>query len=1510
MEHVEGRPLRPLSVAVSWRRAVGSVLVIGLATAAVVVALRADGFRAVDATVPRSTRWFVDRSNGRVVLADGFGGRMLARIDVDADGAGLAVAQSASGVAVFDRSAATARSIDAAALRLGPPQSLSLVAAPDAVFGVGQAGVVAVDPANAEAVLLPPDGDQVPFDLATAGRSETTRIAGDGAVWTLADGELARITSTSREVVASDLTDGRFTLAGTAPLVLDGGRRRARLGDGDWVTLPAGPPISEIVLQQPGPTADCGADLLAIAGDAAALVRRASSSIVRIDWRAARLIDGTGEAVASVPSGSQLNVSVSVDLVWIDQIDGDLVWSIHPWGINVLRKDDASSPLLGESGELLEAGDGGKPSTGSASGAVVAAGAHEPDDNGIDDPPVAVDDPVTARTGAGVPIAVTANDYDPDGEAIALASAARPSHGTVDIVSASMLTYLPAPGYVGSDTFEYTIVDGNGTEATAAVTLELLPADAVNQAPVGAPDTSETGPDAAVVVDVLLNDVDPERDGLRVGSFTPADIGGTVTETVAPSGLPGLRYVPPAGASGTATFSYRPVDVFGATGEPVSVKVEIAQPGDANRPPVAVPDGVRARRDIAVAVPVLANDRDPDGDRMRVGLVQPLPAGVDVRVRGDELEVIVRAGAAALSPFAYTLDDGHGHLVRGAVLVALIADAEPNRPPVANPDTQSAVIGRATTIDVLANDVDPDGDTMVLLAVEQPDGDRAGSVSVQGDFLQYSPGSSTDDDVVFDQFSYVIGDGNGHEATGHVTVRVLPEPVAAPPFARDDSATTEVDVPVTLDVLRNDGDPSGERPTLVGAPGCAGGGTTVVTPDSRVTFTPPAGASGVFSCTYEVTNSQGLRAGAAIVVSVTPRATVNLPPVVVDEELTIVVGASTTVDLLANDSDPDDPVGSLRVLSSTTPSLGQAQRDGRSVTFDAGSVTGVTTITYQVGDPDGGVTTGRLVFRIVEQTPVAPNALDDQRTIIGPGAPTTIDVLANDNDPDGIAAELGVTSVTLVSGSGTVSNAARTVTFVPSADFVGELAANYVVTDADGLTDTGRVVLTVLIAPNRAPIARDDSVDVANGASISVPIALNDEDPDGDQLSYSITSSPNPDLGSARLQGASLVFESVPGASGVAVAQYTVNDGDLTSSATVRISVLPCASAPPSAPDVFLQTGYQQPIFVDLHTVAANGEIVDVGQPLGAASGTYTPPAGENGNVSFSYVVRNTCRVQDVGRVTIDVNQDPLGASFTAGIGRTQPFLIPISVLASDIEPLTIARLDGAPDWVTLIDGARTIRLDPAGRSGMLTMTAVVTDPGGLTVNVPVSIELVNLAPVAQPDSVRVVGVPITFAPLANDSDPDGDVITLHAPATVTFSNGVEVALEPSAGQQLRIDPGLAQGSTSFTYTAVDALGLSSAPATVTIVINAAPVALPVDVSVALGGSIGVPVAASDPNGDPLTLTVEGDPAPLSVAVNGLTLTITVPSDVVLGVFPVGYTVTDPYGASASGTVLVTVLPL
>jgi hypothetical protein len=1518
------------SAAVPWRRTATVVLATVLAVAAVVVVVRSDGLPAVDATTSRATRWFVHQATGRVVLADGYAGTALARLDGVADGAPLSIAEGAAGAYVLDESGAEARPIDSAALRFGPGIAVAPLSTGVAfVAGVGPNGLVVA--AGDEATLVSRTGETVPFE--TPGGDEV-RVASDGAVWAVVDGALVRTTSTSSTSTRVGAGVDLVTV-GSAAFVLDPAGARARFHDGRWVDLPDGVSTSEFVLQESGPAAPCawvgaddelwcvgrrgvdetvvvdgldldGADRLAIAGDAAAVVRSSPVRIDRLDLRAGRVID---DLVANVPDGADLGITASTDLVWIDDEQGDLVWAVNPWRLEAIRKNDAATPLLGDTGEVIEEGS----STGDDTpGPVVSSGPEiaerQPDNNGIDDPPVAFDDAVRVRIAASIPIVVTANDFDPDGEGIAVVRVGQPGRGSADVASATTVVYRPEPGATGVDRFEYTIADGNGTEASAVVTVELVPADATNTAPVGRDDTAETATDTAVVVDVLLNDIDPERDPISLGSFRPADVGGDVTQTVGPSGLPALRYEPARGVSGTATFTYRPVDSFGALGPETTVTVEIAQPGDENRAPVVQPDAVRLRRNLATPVPVLANDRDPDGDDMFVDVPGPLPDGLEVEIEGTTLMVTARAGSADLVPFTYTVTDEVGHVVPGSVLVVVVADIEPNRPPLVNADTGTAVVGQSTRLDVLANDSDPDGDPLIIVAVEQPVS-GGGRAEVDGNAVRFVPSAVPGDESVSVRFRYTVNDGNGHEVSGEVSVTVLPESVAAPPYARDDAATTERDVAVTIDVLANDGDPSGDEPTIVGTtPGCPNGGRATVGPDERVTFTPPRGAVGVYRCTYEVTNRRGLRASASIIVNVREPSVTNLAPVVIGEQLTVEVGKVLVVDVLANDVDPDGPSSALTVLSSTRPTLGQARRDGGVITFTAGDVLGPTVITYQVGDAAGGVTAGRLVIRVIERILFSPLANSDSRAIVGPGAPTQIDVLSNDSDPDGDVASLQIVSAVVTSGPGSASVDGRLVTMSPDPAFVGDLVATYEIVDADGRTASATITLTVAEPLNRPPVAVDDAADVVFEGQVTVEVLFNDSDPDGDALTLSILTPPAAALGSALVVGTAIEFTAAAGASGTAQVVYEVSDGEDTAQATLTVRVLACAAATPVAPNVALATGYQQPIAIDLRNYARNGTVVDVSAPLSAVSGVVTPPPGENGNITITYAVVNACAARATGAVTIDVNQDPVARPLDVQIGRFEQRSIPVSDLASDSEPLRIDTLGGAPDWVRVVGGT-SLDLDPDGvPAGTSVFDVVVQDPGGLRATVVLTVAVIDLPPVAAPDLVDATDGPVTFDPLANDVDPDGGAISIQAiPTSAPFDAGGVASISVLGGDRVRIDPGDGVGVATFTYTIVDDGGQVSAPATVTVRVNRPPVVTPVDVTVAAGTATDVPVVASDPDGDPLVLTVPDAPAGLGLAVDGSILRITAPAVDADTTYAFTVVVTDPRGASASASARVTV---
>ena len=512
--------------------------------------------------------------------------------------------------------------IETADLRFGAAVGLAALGGGRAVSEVGPAGLTVVNPDDGQASALPLVGDPINFEVPLA---SPPVVAPDGVVWTIDGPLLRRTNSTSSSDVDLGLGDGAtLSLVGTEPLVLDGANRRARLGEGAWQRLDTDADPSEIVAQVEGPAGPCGwiganddlwcvavdgiteratidgldldgADRLAIAGDTGVVVRRSPSSIVRIDWRAQGMADGFP---MTVEPDAELLVTSTVDLVWVDDVLGDLVWAANPWEINAIEKNGAGTFEVGEDGTEIEEGDVADGTTPTpddpAAGQVVP---REPDDNGVDDPPVAVDDPVTARSGASVQVQVTANDYDPDGEAIAVSSiAAQPA--TVRSTSGRRRPWstrlTPATSAAISSTIRSPTANGN--EDSATVVVELLPASATNSPPIGTADFAQTGPMTAVDVEVLLNDVDPERDGMRIGSFTPpvnATVG-EVTQTVGPSGLPALRFEPAAGFEGTAAFSYRPVDALGGQGDDVDVSVDVAA-SRRSQPHSRHPTGCRPR---------------------------------------------------------------------------------------------------------------------------------------------------------------------------------------------------------------------------------------------------------------------------------------------------------------------------------------------------------------------------------------------------------------------------------------------------------------------------------------------------------------------------------------------------------------------------------------------------------------------------------------------------------------------------------------------------------------------------------------------------------------------------------------------------------------------------------------------------------------------------------------------------------------------------------------------------
>ena len=138
----------------------------------------------------------------------------------------------------------------------------------------------------------------------------------------------------------------------------------------------------------------------------------------------------------------------------------------------------------------------------------------------VNDAPVAAGDEAETREDEAVTVEVLANDRDPDGDELRVASVTQPSHGTVAIGSAGAVSYAPEPDWHGTDRFGYVVADGGGLADTAEVVVRVL---SVNDAPVvirAIPDQMLDEGGGAVEIDLTPFFGDPDGDALTYSAGT------------------------------------------------------------------------------------------------------------------------------------------------------------------------------------------------------------------------------------------------------------------------------------------------------------------------------------------------------------------------------------------------------------------------------------------------------------------------------------------------------------------------------------------------------------------------------------------------------------------------------------------------------------------------------------------------------------------------------------------------------------------------------------------------------------------------------------------------------------------------------------------------------------------------------------------------------------------------------------------------------------------------------
>lgn len=330
------------------------------------------------------------------------------------------------------------------------------------------------------------------------------------------------------------------------------------------------------------------------------------------------------------------------------------------------------------------------------------------------------------------------------------------------------------------------------------------------------------------------------------------------------------------------------------------------------------------------------------------------------------------------------------------------------------------------------------------------------------------------------------------------------------------------------------------------------------------------------------------------------------------------------------------------------------------------------------------------------------------------------------------------------------------------------------------------------------------------------------------------------------------------------------------------------------------------PLVIQSVTQPASGSVQAVGNGV-----VYTPAAGFSGSTTFTYTISDGQGGTATATVTVNIAGGvPVAANDTATTPRSTPVLI--DVLANDRDPenqiLSIGTVS-APGNGTAVVVSGQVRYTPnAGFAGTDTFTYTAVDPDGNSATATVTVTVSNAAPRAVNDvASTATNTPVDINVLANDSDPEGDALTL---VSVTApGNGTAVI----SGERVRYTPNTGfSGSDTFSYTVRDSFGATStANVTVNVAANQAPTAATDEALTSKGLAVVINVLTNDtdPEGDTLSVTRIVTPPTLGRAEINANGTITYQHNRgPVGVDTFQYEISDGRGNVAVGLVRVHVI--
>ncbi|MHA2603277.1 MAG: cadherin-like domain-containing protein, partial [Candidatus Thorarchaeota archaeon SMTZ1-83] len=376
--------------------------------------------------------------------------------------------------------------------------------------------------------------------------------------------------------------------------------------------------------------------------------------------------------------------------------------------------------------------------------------------------PVAVNDSYEAYedTPLSIPApGILANDSDIDGDVFHVEPVRMPYDGVIVLYADGSFVYTPNQDWSGIDSFDYQVADGaGGTSNVATVTITVFP---VNDAPMADDDhytTNEDTPLSVPAPGVLNGDTDVENDPLATILETGPSHGALVLNSDG-----SFDFIPDPDFFGIDSFTYIARD--GESGSNIAtVTIDVIAVNDA---PVAEDDSYTTDEDSPLTIAVsdiLANDTDVDGDSLVVTLVSAPSHGTLTAIEDGLFMYTPGENFNGLDSFDYEVSDG---LLTDTATVT-IRVLPVNDLPVAIDDITETNEDVPFDIDVLANDYDVEGDSLVVLAIDYGSANGVAElVDLDGSIVvRYTPDPDWNGNAWFAYTLYILDESWVPQSTG------------------------------------------------------------------------------------------------------------------------------------------------------------------------------------------------------------------------------------------------------------------------------------------------------------------------------------------------------------------------------------------------------------------------------------------------------------------------------------------------------------------------------------------------------------------------------------------------------------------------------------------------------------------------------------------------------------------------------------------------------------------------